>query len=122
MIEQNDSLAGARQRIEAAYDPRLVQAAGRTLADLLSRHLGKVQRCESAVLNWADPQTYTAEAALIADSEEQRAKSEGPIEGLSAEDLARRFGELVRISLSRGINLHDPRYVGHQVPASIPIA
>ena len=24
--------------------------------------------------------------------------------------------------LSRGHNLHDPRYIGHQVPASIPIA
>lgn len=122
MTDPNDPLAGARQRIEAAYDPRLIQAAGRTMADLLSRHLEHVQHSESAVLNWADPQTYTAEAALIAGSEEQRAKCEGPIEGLSAEDLARRFAELVRISLSRGINLHDPRYVGHQVPASVPIA
>jgi L-2,4-diaminobutyrate decarboxylase len=41
---------------------------------------------------------------------------------LSVESLSRRFGELVEFSLARGINLHDPRYVGHQVPASVPIA
>jgi len=29
---------------------------------------------------------------------------------------------LVGTALAKGINLHDPRYVGHQVPASVPIA
>ncbi len=40
----------------------------------------------------------------------------------NAETLGKRFGELVNEMLSRGHNLHDPRYLGHQVPASIPLA
>ncbi|MGH7202251.1 MAG: pyridoxal phosphate-dependent decarboxylase family protein, partial [Planctomycetaceae bacterium] len=36
--------------------------------------------------------------------------------------LADRFTALVETMLARGHNLHDPRYVGHQVPAPVPIA
>jgi L-2,4-diaminobutyrate decarboxylase len=123
----------ARERIRAAYHPRLIEAAGHRLADLLAAHLRRVQNSESAVLNWADPRAYIAEASQIADSHDLRAPDVSPGVGpdvagaspaaeLSIETLARRFGELVEISLARGINLHDPRYVGHQVPASVPIA
>jgi L-2,4-diaminobutyrate decarboxylase len=44
--------------------------------------------------------------------------------GAAADDstaLVTQFEELVRLSLSRGQNLHHPRYVGHQVPASLPL-
>ena len=123
----------ARERIRAAYDPRLIEAAGHKLADLLARHLQSVQGSESVVLNWADPRAYIAEAAKFADEYAWRAPDLSPGAGpnvpgtspateLSVESLSRRFGELVEISLARGINLHDPRYVGHQVPASVPIA
>lgn len=36
--------------------------------------------------------------------------------------LADRFAELVRTALARGHNLQHPRYMGHQVPASVPLA
>ncbi len=123
----------ARERIRVAYDPRLIEAAGRKLAELLASHLQRVQGSESVVLNWADPRAYVAEAAKIADAHTWRASDVSPGMGanvpgtspaveLSVDSLSRRFGELVEISLARGINLHDPRYVGHQVPASVPIA
>jgi L-2,4-diaminobutyrate decarboxylase len=108
-----ESLDAARQRIAAAYDPRLLRLAGRKLADVLADHAQRVQQSESAVLNWADPSSSAAQALKIADS----CRS-----GASVEALAARFGELAEIAVARGINLHDPRYAGHQVPASVPIA
>ncbi len=117
MPELDDPLAAARGRIQLAYDPELVRVAGRSLADQLARHLQQVQHAESSVLNWAHPREYIAEAAALADSADSSNAA-----NKSVDDVARRFAELVDISLARGINLHDPRYVGHQVPASVPIA
>ena len=126
----NDSLDAARRRICAAYDPRLIQSAGRRLADLLAEHLARVQNSESVVLNWADPRALIAEARQITSAAEQvpgRAGGVGPLvppatADSSLESITNRFAELVSASLARGINLHDPRYVGHQVPAPVPIA
>ncbi len=119
----------ARRRIEAAYNPRLLETAGRKLVDLLVTHLQTVEQSKSAVLNWADPRAYVAEAERLADAggaDERREKggANGDLGGcdLSVETISQRFAELVEISLARGINLHDPRYVGHQVPAPVPIA
>jgi L-2,4-diaminobutyrate decarboxylase len=119
----------ARRRIEAAYSPRLLETAGRTLVDLLAAHLQKVEQSKSAVLNWADPRASVAEAERLADgggSDERREAGgenrESRASDLSVETISQRFAELVEISLARGINLHDPRYIGHQVPAPVPIA
>ena len=38
------------------------------------------------------------------------------------EELAEQFGRLVQTMLDHGHNLHDPRYIGHQVAASVPLA
>jgi len=111
-----DGLSAARTRIQAAYDPELVRTAGSSLIEQLTRHLNQVEQAQSSVLNWAHPREYIAEAAAIADS------ARFPGDAKSIDDLSRRFAELVDISLKKGINLHDPRYVGHQVPASVPIA
>jgi L-2,4-diaminobutyrate decarboxylase len=117
----------ARRRISAAYDPRLFEIAGRTLVDLLATHLQNVEQSQSAVLNWTDPWDSLAEAERLAGGggdkrrEETGEKREGDSRD-SVEKLGRRFAELVKVSLARGINLHDPRYVGHQVPASVPVA
>src|SRR5258708_22385028 len=118
MTLPGDSLDAARRRIQAAYDPGLVKMAGRTLADLLAENLRKVQASESVVLNWADPRTSVAEAARFVDSQlppaiDERDRNRRPSnENISLDALTRRFGELVEVSLARGINLHDPRYVG----------
>ena len=117
MFALDNDLAAARSRIQLAYDPELVRIAGRSLADKLAGHLHQVQRGESSVLNWADPCEYVAQATALADS-----VNSSTVANNSVDDVARRFAELVDISLTRGINLHDPRYVGHQVPASVPIA
>ena len=117
MADLDEDLAAARGRIQFAYDPELVRVAGRTLVEQLAGHLQSVQQAESSVLNWAHPREYVAEAAALADS----ANSTGT-GNKTVDDIARRFAALVEISLKRGINLHDPRYVGHQVPASVPIA
>jgi L-2,4-diaminobutyrate decarboxylase len=37
-------------------------------------------------------------------------------------DVSDHFARLVKIMLDRGLNLHDPRYIGHQVPAPVPLA
>ena len=117
MSASDDHLDAARSRIQRAYDPELVRAAGHALAEQLAGHLQRVQHAESSVLNWAHPREYAAQAAALADG-----ANSSDAATLSVADISRRFAELVDISLSRGINLHDPRYVGHQVPAPVPIA
>jgi L-2,4-diaminobutyrate decarboxylase len=108
MPTMNDALAAARERIAAAYDPSLFADAGHRLADLLAANLERAESARGAVLPWADPPDAIAEArALLRD------------ETLPVAD---HFSQLVSHMLSRGLNLHDPRYIGHQVPAPVPLA
>lgn len=104
------AISAARERIAAAYDPQLIRSAGEKLAELLADHLQSVQASGSSVLNWSDPRELVGEALRSVQSVPD------------ADQLVPRFAELVQLALSRGTNLHDPRYVGHQVPASVPIA
>ena len=110
-------LKAARERIRLAYDPRLFADAGDRLAAILGEHLAEVERSQKSVLNWADPWENITRAGQELHAAETPASA--PPE---PETLARRFGELVRLMLARGHNLHDPRYLGHQVPASVPLA
>lgn len=109
-----DSLAEARQRIAAAYDPELLRAAGHRLSDLLADHLGQVSGEAHSVLNWRDPRENIATATEFLTG--------GNADSPSVAELTSAFCQIVECMLSRGLNLHDPRYIGHQVPASIPIA
>ena len=112
------SLDAARSRIRAAYDPTAVEQLGLRLASLLGDHLRRVESSSDRVLNWADPRANLDRAARELDAA-SAARSPVP---LSADELATRFTDIVANILARGQNLHDPRYVGHQVPASIPLA
>ncbi len=112
-----DELEAARGRIRAAYDPGLFTEAGQQLAAILGEHLAKVESSQGAVLNWADPWVNVDRAGQELAAGE--AFSSNPPD---AEALGTRFAELVKLMLARGHNLHDPRYLGHQVPASIPLA
>ncbi len=105
-----NSLTSARERIAAAYDAELLRHAGRRLADLLADHLGRVQSGDGPVLNWRLPPENIADACEFLES----SKAVSP----TADQLV----ELAGTILSRGQNLHHPHYIGHQVPASIPIA
>ena len=70
------------------------------------------------MLNWTDPENKKgmAQASMDRYAPYQTWSTEG------GDGLARQFEELVRLALGHGLNLHDPRYIGHQVPASIPLA
>jgi len=124
-------LTEARRRIQAAFDPELIRAAGHRLADLLASHMARVQASGGAVLNWEVPQDNVSRAAaILSEGEGGSAEAhDGPrvargtdLAGSDTGGLSARFGELVQIMLDRGLNLHDPRYIGHQVPAPVPIA
>jgi L-2,4-diaminobutyrate decarboxylase len=105
-----DLQVSARQRIAAAYDPELFRQAGWRLVEQLTNHLQRVQEGRGPVLNWRSPPENVAVADAML-----HAKRDGvpPIDQIA---------ELMQTMLSRGQNLHHPHYVGHQVPASIPLA
>ncbi|NLS94413.1 MAG: aminotransferase class I/II-fold pyridoxal phosphate-dependent enzyme [Planctomycetaceae bacterium] len=106
-------IAAARSRIESAYSPELTRTAGHRLVDLLADHIRKAEACEGVVLPWLPPPQNIARAGGTLDG------GLGP--QVAREQLVDRFIELVKTMLARGHNLHDPRYIGHQVPASVPM-
>ncbi len=113
-------LAQQRKLIAAAYDPRLVREAGKRMAESLAEHFSGVQNGEGPVLNWEQPSRNIelARAQIEAGQiDRERASSAQELNS-----LLDRFDELLKQSLARGQNLHHPHYVGHQVPASIPLA
>lgn len=116
MTTEIDPLSESRRRIQAAYDPELLKTAGHKLADLLGNHLAQVEASEKAVLNWDEPQNNIEAVHTTLDSTNPHSELRAP------SFTAEQFGTLVQQMLSRGHNLHDPRYIGHQVPASVPIA
>jgi len=101
--------------IATAYDPQLVRRAGQQLVELMGDHLHVVQAGSGPVLNWREP----AENVVAAHAQLQAGETELPAD---VEPLVARFRELVEQTLARGQNLHHPHYVGHQVPASLPLA
>ncbi len=109
------SLEQQRELIATAYDPETTHSVGKRLVELLGEHLRDVQSGVGPVLSWHEPETNTkAASAQLA-----RGRQNPVVEGTQ---LVARFDELVRQTLSRGQNLHHPHYVGHQVPASLPLA
>jgi L-2,4-diaminobutyrate decarboxylase len=108
-----DELTAARQRIFAAYDPSLLEDAGHRLASLLAANLARAERSEGPVLPWIEPAEGIRQAAAFLHD-----RDAGP----APADLPADFARLVTIMLERGLNLHDPRYIGHQVPAPVPLA
>ncbi len=120
MSIDSDSLTSARQRIQAAYDPALLRSAGHRLADLLGEHFEQIESSAKNVLNWVEPQANVDVAASFLSN--GKLAEERPGASIDRQSLVDQFAQLVDVTLARGHNLHDPRYIGHQVPASIPIA
>jgi L-2,4-diaminobutyrate decarboxylase len=134
-----DGLDDARRRIAAAYDPQLLRATGHRLADALADHLARAERSEGVVLPWVEPAERIGEAAAFLRSSPRAADASedasvdagasgagalGPAGANaphSTDAVADHFAQLTRAMLERGLNLHDPRYVGHQVPAPVPL-
>lgn len=117
MSLHSDDLAAARQRIAAAYDPSLLENAGHRLAQLLGNHLARAERSEGSVLPWTEPQEAIRRAAALLEDQGQKAQ-----EAFEPAQVTERFVALAELMLDRGLNLHDPRYIGHQVPAPVPLA
>ena len=131
----SDELTAAQRRIRTAYDPLLLEEAGHRLAKVLAAHLDGAERGSGPVLPWVDPPEGVAQAAALlhASSGEGRDgatkwaagdTTSDPSGGLgpSRTDLSDDFAEIVKTMLARGLNLHNPRYMGHQVPAPVPLA
>lgn len=119
MSSAPDELASARQRIATAYSPEVFGALAEQWAGLLRQHLATVERGDGPVLNWRAPPECIAAARNWLDGAPPPNESNAVP---AADALRGRFGQIVRTMLAGGHNLHHPRYLGHQVPASIPIA
>ncbi|GAB4135944.1 MAG: aspartate aminotransferase family protein [Planctomycetaceae bacterium] len=118
-------LDSARKRIQLAYDPHLLSQAGERLADLLGEHLQSVQNSEQSVLNWRHPRENIAHAARSLSGSPLHERVENIDDQKTAELqelILNQFQHLVKTMFSRAQNLHNPRYIGHQVPASVPLA
>lgn len=105
--------------IAAAFDPKLFRAAGERLVAQLSSHLEQVESGQSPVLPWVNPADQVTAAS---EWMHQYDFSESRLGNQDVSCLVDRFAEIVQIALDRGNHLHHPHYVGHQVPASVPLA
>ena len=117
-MQAADSLAEARSRIQTAYDPQLLRAAGERLVAQLADHLAEVEHSRKSVLNWNAPHDNVDHASSFLLRQLQSPDRECRVSG---EPIAQ-FESIIETMLARGQNLHDPRYIGHQVPAPIPLA
>lgn len=116
MAQQTASTEGSPQDgalVDEAYSAALFSELSDVWRQALSGHLQHMLSGDSAVLNWQDP----AQAVVVAENFLTAADST-----VSAQDRKLRFGQLLQQMLAHGQNLHNPRYIGHQVPASVPIA
>jgi L-2,4-diaminobutyrate decarboxylase len=115
VVETN--LMSARARIAAAYSADAFEAAGSQLVATLADHFRAVYAGDSKALNWNPPAKLVAEAKQFLND-----ATSGSPPGHDPATIAARVAELARESLARGQNMHHPHYVGHQVPASVPLA
>ncbi|MBI82065.1 MAG: pyridoxal-dependent decarboxylase [Planctomycetaceae bacterium] len=116
--------AGAHQRISAAFSPQAIRAAGLKLSQILADHFENVTSGMEPTVHWRTPEENTAAARTWMDQAEQSGGTSRDkfCEPPDTEQLTAKFADLVRTALSHGLNLHHPHYVGHQVPASVPLA
>ena len=97
---------------EQAYSPDVFDAASIEWQRVLSSHMQRVSGGNAPVLNWVDPQT------AIRDAESWLTRSVTDADS----PLTERLSAILQKMLSSGQNLHHPHYIGHQVPASVPLA
>jgi L-2,4-diaminobutyrate decarboxylase len=107
----NDS-AGPMENVKEAYSAATFAAAAEIWQQTLSGHLQRVTAGNSRVLNWNEPASAIQLAEEILHSGNEN----------SGQSLTERFQWLLNETLARGQNLHHPHYIGHQVPASVPLA
>ena len=124
MTGSNTDLAAARGRIASAYDPHLFELVANELGTVLSKQLQAVESRNTRVLNWSDPAKLIALARQAIENPKAAGNLERDAAGTNAisHSIATNAASLVRETLARGQNMHHPHYVGHQVPAPVPLA
>ncbi len=90
--------------IDDAYNPERVRIHAQQLGQCLERYYAECQSLGGRTLPTLDPGRYVEMAADL-------------LEYPKAD-----FRELVELALKFSHRLHDPRYMGHQVPPTIPTA
>ncbi len=105
----------ALHRIHEAFSPHRLGSLAGLLATRIEQHFQQVTTGEGPVLNWAGPEANVPAAKSWLNT----SPSGELLPPTACED---RFRQLIDACLSHGNNLHHPRYIGHQVPASVPIA
>jgi L-2,4-diaminobutyrate decarboxylase len=117
MTVAENNLTSARARIAAAYSADALEAAGTELVATLADHFRAVYAGDTKALNWNPPAKLVAEAKQFLNE-----AGGGSPRRVDPATIAARVAELARESLARGQNMHHPHYVGHQVPAPVPLA
>jgi L-2,4-diaminobutyrate decarboxylase len=97
---------------EQAYSTDVFVRVSQEWQRMLTAHLRQITSGDSVVLNWEDPQTAIHEA----ESWLTRSEIDAP------STLTERAAAIMKKMLSSGQNLHHPHYIGHQVPAAVPLA
>jgi L-2,4-diaminobutyrate decarboxylase len=108
--------------IPAAYSPEVFARAATDWQVLLSEHLQRVTSGSSPVLNWADPAAAIAAAGAWLDRASAGSVASDTDSCSAVNNTRDRIREIIAGMLSAGQNLHHPHYIGHQVPASVPLA
>lgn len=106
--------------IDAAYSAEYFHELAQVWQNRLTAHLKTVLSAEGSVLDWSEPETLVQRAeSLLAGTRRDLSDGQSTSEfGQSTSE----FEALIQTMLAHGQNLHHPRYIGHQVPASVPIA
>ena len=100
--------------VASSYGATVFDELSKVWQKCLSEHLRSVMAGETAVLNWQEPVAAIAEAEAFLHP--------SAVGQLSDQERTRKFESLLQKMLASGQNLHHPRYIGHQVPASVPVA
>lgn len=96
----------------AAYSPELFAACGQRLCELLEAYLDTQHSRSGRVTPVLDPKAMTATAR-------DWMRTASPT---SDQELHQRWSTMITTMLANSQNLHHPHYIGHQVPAPVPIA
>ncbi len=96
----------------AAYSPELFTACGQRLCELLGIYLAEKHAREGRVTPVLDPPGMVAAAR-------EWLRTSSPS---SDQELHQRWSTMIATMLTQAQNLHHPHYIGHQVPAPIPLA
>ncbi len=119
MAMSDSQLNSARARIQAAYSPELLSVASQTLSQSLTQHARLQQTPDAKVLNWNPPLENIQSALKKLNA---RSNSNPESEEQTLQSKVDDFQQLTQLMLDKGHNLQNPRYIGHQVPASLPLA